>query len=134
MFHIGVSRAFRTRHFLLGNDRGAENVVHAHDYRAEWILQGTALDAEGFLLDLSRVDTLLESVLEPLAGQTLNDLPFFRGLNPSVERLCRFLSDRLLADRGQWDPDFRVRESVVKVYEHDAAWASYTEHTGSPTP
>lgn len=127
MHHIGLLRPFRAEHFLIGGDWGQENHLHSHDYRIEWVLGGPHLDGHGYLLDLLRVEALLDEALADVRDKTLNDLPAFRDLNPSVERLARFLSDRLIAGRERWDPDCRLVSSVVKVWENQEAWASWSE-------
>jgi len=130
--HIGLSRPFRAEHYLIGGDWGAENQRHAHSYRVEWILGGTTLDEHGYLLDLVAVEARLDAAVAEVKDQLLNDLEAFRDLNPSVERLARFLSDRLLAARAQWDPHDRLSQSVVKVWENDVAWASWSEGLVGP--
>ncbi len=125
MYSIGMQLSFRARHFLTGGDWGPENQLHHHDYRVEWILEGPELDRHGYLLDLTAVETILDGVVSAVKDQTLNDLPPFLGLNPSVERLTKFLSDRLIAGRSQWDPEKRLTTSLVKVHENASAWASW---------
>jgi 6-pyruvoyltetrahydropterin/6-carboxytetrahydropterin synthase len=132
VYHIGLFRPFRALHFLIGGDWGPENNLHSHDYKVEWDLQGPDLDDDGFLLDLVAVEGLLDEALDEIRGRTLNDLTAFRGLNPSVERLSRFLSDRLLEQRPRWDPRHRLRFSVVKVFENDSAWAAWSADLTGP--
>lgn len=132
MYHIGLIRPFRAQHFLIGGDWGAENALHSHDYRVEWTLGGPELDRHGYLLDLLAVEAYLDEAVERVRDRTLNDLAEFRGINPSVERLARLLSDWLLAARPRWDPDLRQGQSLVKVWEHDTAWASWSEALTGP--
>ncbi len=127
MYHIGLNRPFRAFHFLIGGDWGSENQRHSHDYRLEWVLAGNELDQHGYLLDLLAVEALLDEALAPIKEATLNDLPAFVGLNPSVERLTRQLSDALLAGRPRWDPHHRLGSSVVTVWENDVAWARWSQ-------
>ena len=127
MYQIGLIRSFSARHYLVGGDWGQENRLHGHDYTVEWALSGPELDANGFLLDLVAVAALLEEALADIRGGTLNDLAAFHGVNPSVERLCRFLSERLVAGRPRWDTGFRLTGSQIKVFESSDAWASWSE-------
>ncbi len=54
--------------------------------------------------------------------QTLNDLPEFAGLNPSIEHFARLLGQSLGG---------RIQEPLsavtVKIWENDIAWAAYRE-------
>jgi len=127
VYHIGLIRPFRAHHFLIGGDWGAENTLHSHDYRVEWTLGGPELDRHGYLLDLLAVEAYLDEAVDRVRDRTLNDLPDFQDINPSVERLARSLSDWLVSMRPRWDPELRLGQSLVKVWEHETAWASWTE-------
>jgi len=124
---IGVLRAFRASHHLIGADFGPEGVPHFHDYRVEWTLSGRQLDSFGFLVDLRTVEAVLDDAVRTVSEKCLNELPGWEGLNPSVERLSMFVSAFLVSRRESWDPLHRTRGSVVKIWEHDQAWASWEE-------
>ncbi len=125
MYSIALNLKFRARHFLIGGDWGRENRLHAHNYRAEWILEGPSLDQHGYLLDLVAVEQRLGTEIGLLRGRVLNHLDPFRDLNPSVERLARYLSDRLLASRADWDPVGRLHRSTLRVWENESAYAAW---------
>jgi 6-pyruvoyltetrahydropterin/6-carboxytetrahydropterin synthase len=94
MYQLCLQRAFEARHYLIGGDWGAENEVHAHSYRLEWILEGAQLDAHGYLVDLVQVEAHLETV-PPHAG-VLNETRVLR-INLSLEHFCRILAQQLAA-------------------------------------
>lgn len=123
MYSVAVQREFVAQHYLIGGDFGPENHPHSHAYRVEWRLAGETLDPHGFLADIDAVSAGLEAVLAGFRDKTLNDLPEFRGLNPSIEHLARILC-RALRSRF---PDARLREAAVTIWESGAAWAAYTE-------
>ena len=54
--------------------------------------------------------------------QTLNELPEFAGLNPSIEHFARLLGQELLGRIK--DP---LHALTAKVWEDDIAWAAYRE-------
>jgi len=58
----------------------------------------------------------------PASGQTLNDLPEFRGLNPSIEHLARILFVPAIAVPGG-PPARSHRDDLGKPRR----WAAYTE-------
>jgi 6-pyruvoyltetrahydropterin/6-carboxytetrahydropterin synthase len=126
MYHIGTTHSLRAWHFLTGADFGPEGSLHSHDYRIEWTLEGPELDPLGFLANLALVADHLEAVVNRLEGRTLNELPGWEGLNPSVERLARYLADQLGDVQAHWDPQNRVKGFEVKVWESTTAWASWT--------
>ena len=123
MYRLSLQRDFEARHYLIGGDWGAENTEHAHPYRIEWILEGTRLDEHGYLVDLVTVERHLEATLDEFRGRTLNALPEFAGLNPSLEHFARVLATRLatVLDRAQ------VETHSVKLWENPVAWASFRQ-------
>jgi 6-pyruvoyltetrahydropterin/6-carboxytetrahydropterin synthase len=123
MYTVAVQREFIAQHYLTGGDFGPENALHSHAYRVEWRLTGKALDGHGFLVDIDLVNAELEAVLAGFRDKTLNELPQFRGLNPSIEHLARILCAALRSRL----PDARLHEVAVTIWESPAAWAAFTE-------
>lgn len=123
MYTLGVRREFTARHYLVGGDFGAENSEHHHRYRLEVILEATALNHHGFLVDIVEVESHLDAVVGGLHDQTLNALPPFAGLNPSIERLATIIHQTMrarLISAG-------LSGLVVTVWEDEIAWTSYRE-------
>ena len=121
MYTVAVKREFIAQHYLIGGDWGAENELHSHYYVIELQLEGMELDQHGYLVDIVDIETNLESVVDEYRDQTLNDLPVFKGLNPSIEHFSRILCLAL---------DGRIAGSniaVIKVvlWENEIAWAAY---------
>ena len=124
MYTVAVQREFIARHYMIGGDFGPENQPHSHAYRVEIRLTGPTLDRHGFLVDIDPLSTGLEETLAVVRDKTLNDLPEFQGLNPSIEHLARVLC-RALRSRI---PAARLSEIRVTVWESASAWAAYTEN------
>jgi 6-pyruvoyltetrahydropterin/6-carboxytetrahydropterin synthase len=121
MYCVAVNRQFIAQHYLIGGDWGAENELHAHHYRVEVQLEGAELDPHGYLVDIVHIEHALEDIVARYRDRSLNDLPEFAGLNPSVERfariLCRALADEIRAEN--------LQAITVKLWENEVAWASY---------
>jgi 6-pyruvoyltetrahydropterin/6-carboxytetrahydropterin synthase len=121
-YTLAVRRDFEAQHYLVGGDWGAENELHSHHYQVEIQLEGKVLDAHGYLLDIVAVEALLQELVAYYRDQTLNDLPEFAGLNPSIEHFSRILCQEMLN---------RVKEPLsaitVQIWENDIAWAAYRE-------
>jgi 6-pyruvoyltetrahydropterin/6-carboxytetrahydropterin synthase len=126
MYTVAVQQEFSARHYLIGGDFGPENRPHSHHYRVELQLTGPELDAHGFLADIDRLRAALAGALDRYRDRTLNDLPEFTGLNPSIEHLCRILCGAL-AERMPPAAGCGLR---VTVWEGPDAWAAY----GRPLP
>jgi 6-pyruvoyltetrahydropterin/6-carboxytetrahydropterin synthase len=122
MYSVAVQRKFVAQHFLIGGDWGAENRKHSHAYAIELILTGDRLDQHGYLVDIVDIERHLDGLVAYYRDRTLNELPEFSGLNPSIEHfariVCATLAARLKANT--------LTAMTVKLWETDIAWASYT--------
>ena len=123
-YTVAVKRSFTAHHFLVGGDWGNENEKHAHNYTVEVQLHGPQLDAHGYLVDIIAIENHLESVIAQYRNKTLNELPEFMHLNPSIEHFARIMCDAF-AERVR----AQTLEAIsVTVWENDIAWARcYTE-------
>jgi 6-pyruvoyltetrahydropterin/6-carboxytetrahydropterin synthase len=121
MYSVAVKRDFVAQHFLIGGDWGAENDWHSHHYQVEVALQGSTLDKHGYLVDIVDINTHLEALVAYYRDKTLNDLPEFKGLNPSLEHLarafCQTLSERIQAPN--------LSAVIIKMWENETTWAAY---------
>ena len=121
MYTVAVKRDFVAQHFLVGGDWGAENVKHSHHYAVEVQLEGDSLDQHGYLVDIVDIEKHLGDLVAHYRDRTLNDLPEFSGLNPSIEHfsriLCQTLASRINAAT--------LKVVTVKLWENEIAWASY---------
>jgi 6-pyruvoyltetrahydropterin/6-carboxytetrahydropterin synthase len=121
MYTLAVRRDFVAQHFLIGGDWGPENYWHSHHYQLELQLEGPTLDQHGYLVDIVQVEAALNELVATYRDKTLNDLPQFAGLNPSIEHFTRIaaheLAPKVYAEN--------LTGLVVKIWENDIAWASY---------
>jgi 6-pyruvoyltetrahydropterin/6-carboxytetrahydropterin synthase len=127
MYTTAVKRDFVAQHYLIGGDWGAENEKHAHHYQVEVQLMGKSLDQHGYLVDIVDITGALDELVAQLRDKTLNDLPEFAGLNPSIEYLARLFCQSF-AQRIQAPHITCVR---VQIWENDIAWSSF-EQTLNP--
>jgi 6-pyruvoyltetrahydropterin/6-carboxytetrahydropterin synthase len=126
MYTLGLQRDFIASHYLIGGDWGAENLLHAHHYKVEVILSGDTLDQHGYLVDLAALEEALDGCVDGFRDKTLNDLPEFQNLNPSIEQLARLIHQNLC--RRLTVEAHAAME--IKLWENDFAWAAYRETAG----
>ncbi len=121
MYTVAVQRKFVAQHFLIGGDWGAENELHSHHYVVELQLEGASLDQHGYLVDIVDIESNLDALVAEYRDHTLNDMPAFAGLNPSIEHfsriLCEVLNKRISA--------LNISAFTVKLWENEIAWAAY---------
>ena len=122
MYELMVRRDFVAQHYLTVPNCGPENEWHSHHFDVEVALEGGALNEHGYLVDIVEVEEVLESLVDRYEDATLNDLPEFEGLNPSIEHFSRIFCTALTE---QLDTT-QLETVTVKIWEDDTAWASYT--------
>ncbi len=123
MYTVAVARDFVAQHFLIGGDWGPENEWHSHHYRVEVQLEGATLDQHGYMVDIVDIENHLDALVVHYRDKTLNELPEFKGLNPSIEHFARIFC-QALAERIQ-APNLGL--ITVKIWENDIAWAAYRQ-------
>ena len=123
MYTIAVKKDFIARHYLIGGDWGPENQPHAHHYQLELQLGGDHLDQHGYLVDIVEIEANLHALVNYYRDHILNDLPEFKGLNPSIEHFSRILCQALAAHI----PARNISSITVKLWENDIAWASFSQ-------
>jgi 6-pyruvoyltetrahydropterin/6-carboxytetrahydropterin synthase len=125
LYTVAVSRDFIAQHFLFGGDWGPENQLHSHHYRVEVQLEGPELDQHGYLVDIVDIESNLDSLVVHYRDKTLNILPEFKDLNPSIERLSRFFCEAMCARIHA--PN--ISAVMVRIWENQIAWAAYRRET-----
>ena len=122
MYTLAIKRDFIATHYLIGGDWGPENFPNSHHYVLELQLAGDELDQHGYLVDIVDVEKQLGELVGYYKEKTLNDLPEFNGLNPSIEHFARILATTLNARIAA--PN--IRTVRVVLWENENAWASYS--------
>lgn len=122
MYQLMVRRDFVAQHYLTVPDCGPENEWHSHHFDVEVLMEGDTLTENGYLVDIVEVEKVLDTLVDRYRDATLNDLPEFEDLNPSIEHFARLFCTSFCK---QLDPE-RLRSTTVKIWEDENAWASYT--------
>mgnify|MGYP001279789391 CR=1 FL=1 len=121
MYTLSIKRDFVAQHFLIGGDWGPENDWHSHHYVLEVQLEGAELDQHGYLVDIVDLEQRLAEMVAYYRDHTLNDLPEFADLNPSIEHFCRIAWQHLT--RTPLAPN--IKALTVRIWENEIAWAAY---------
>ena len=121
MFEVSVEDTFAAGHALRNYKGKCEN-VHGHNYRVQVTLSGPELDSIGLLVDFVVVKKLMQTAVDRLDHQYLNDLAPFDVLNPSAENMAKYFYDEISGGLGQSTP---VQLDQVRVWETDTSSATY---------
>jgi 6-pyruvoyltetrahydropterin/6-carboxytetrahydropterin synthase len=120
MFEVTVRDHIASAHQLHGYDGPCKD-MHGHTWKVEMVVVGNSLDGVGLLADFKVLKAQLKEVLMPLDHVVLNDLPAFKGLNPSTENLARHIYRALISACAP------LRLKQVQVWESDTASVIYHE-------
>ncbi|MGQ9458039.1 MAG: 6-pyruvoyl trahydropterin synthase family protein [Anaerolineae bacterium] len=84
LMEIGVDIVVNSRHYVeLGGRTGP---LHDHSWRIEVVCQALPGDIrEGVVVEFAVVRERVQAIARAWDGQVLNDLPAFRGVQPTVE-------------------------------------------------
>ena len=95
--------------------------LHGHNWKIEVFVAGQEVGENGILIDFREVKRATEKVIRELDHRFLNELEYFKNVNPSSENIARFIYDSLSQSLG----GDSVRVSKVTAWESDSACATY---------
>lgn len=123
MYKLAVKKDFVAQHFLIGGDFGEENDWHSHHYTVEVTLSGSELNEYGYLVDITEIENILSTLIKLYGDSTLNELPEFDGLNPSLEHFARIFYARFTEAMEITS----LSDVQVTLWEDENCWAEYSE-------
>ncbi|MEF8834860.1 MAG: 6-carboxytetrahydropterin synthase [Candidatus Thermoplasmatota archaeon] len=128
IYSLSLNKNFTAEHFLPMIE-GDENRLHSHDYNLSIRIEGNELDKNGFLIDIVRLNQIVDSMIDGYKGRVLNELESFEGENPTLENFSRILYDDLVSRmKVQAEKEIRRISSIeVFLWESEEANASYQE-------
>jgi 6-pyruvoyltetrahydropterin/6-carboxytetrahydropterin synthase len=121
MYEVTIKKSFSAAH-LLKEIGGKCEELHGHNFLVEVSVVSESLNSEGLLIDFRVVKGWTDEVLEQLDHKYLNEIEYFKSINPSSEQLARFLYDRISEKSRQMN----VTLSRVTVWESDNSRVSYS--------
>jgi len=121
MYEVTIRKSFAAAH-LLREIGGKCEELHGHNFFVEVSTAAESLNEEGLLIDFRLLKRWTDEVLEELDHKYLNELKYFKKINPSSEQIARFLFDRIAAKAGPAN----LPLSRVTVWESENARASYS--------
>ncbi|MFA6216984.1 MAG: 6-carboxytetrahydropterin synthase QueD [Candidatus Omnitrophota bacterium] len=118
MFTIKVEGSFSSAHNLRGYKGKCED-LHGHNWKVEISAAGDTLDKIGMVLDFKFLKARLSKVLEPLDHAYLNNVAYFKKVNPTSENIAKYIYQKLKSG-------IPCLKSVT-VWENVASAATYEE-------
>jgi 6-pyruvoyltetrahydropterin/6-carboxytetrahydropterin synthase len=122
VYELKTITQFGAAHQLKDTGGKCEN-LHGHNWKVEVFVKGEKLDKCGLLVDFHVIKDAVDKIVNELDHKFLNELDFFKDINPSSENIARYIYENLA--QGFNNEDFKT--SRVTVWESDSACATYME-------
>lgn len=116
MFSVKVKGNFSSAHNLRGYKGKCEN-LHGHNWEVEVVVSKPELDKLGMVVDFKLLKNELNALLEELDHKYLNDIAYFKKINPTSENIAKYIFENLTLRI----PDIKS----VSVWESNNSCATY---------
>jgi len=94
MYSIKVEANFSSAHNLRGY-KGKCEELHGHNWKVEVTVSKDVLDKCGMVLDFKYLKKKLNGTLEKLDHKYLNNIPYFKKVNPTSENIAKYIYDSI---------------------------------------
>lgn len=118
-FQLTVKGDIASAHFLRGYPGKCKD-LHGHTWKVEVFLSGEKLNELGILEDLAVLKKKLKDFLKAIDHKCLNDLEYFKEINPTAEHIAKFIYDGFSTEVAP------LKVEKVQVWESDLASAIFT--------
>lgn len=119
MYKIKVQSGFESAHNLRGY-KGKCEELHGHNWRVEAKVSAEKVDESGMVIDFADLKKLLSETTAELDHKYLNDIDYFKDVNPTSENIAKYIYETLSKKK----PDLNLEE--VTVWETDTSSATYS--------
>jgi 6-pyruvoyltetrahydropterin/6-carboxytetrahydropterin synthase len=120
MYEIKIKAEFAAAHNLREVGGKCES-LHGHNFTVVVAVESESLDEGGMVMDFRLLKAKTQALLETLDHRYLNELPTFKGKNPSSENLAAYIFAELSHQIDQGSQ----RVSRVSVGESETSQATY---------
>lgn len=79
------------------------------------------MDENGYLVDLDQINSTMDHLIDYFQDETLNELPEFNGVNPSLENFARIFWEMYISKIDT----SRISVVEVRLWEHSQAYAAF---------
>ena len=120
MFELCVRDHIAAAHFLRNYEGKCKN-LHGHTWKIAIYIKSHQLNSVGMVVDFIDVKTNLKNFLTHLDHVCLNDLSYFKEVNPTTENLAKYVYvnfSKMISP---------LRLTKVEVWESDTSSITYTE-------
>ena len=120
MFELSIKGDISSAHFLRGHEGKCKN-LHGHAWKVEVMIISDQLNEIGMVEDFAILKKQLNTFLEDLDHVCLNDLAFFKEVNPTTENVAKYVYTNF----KKVVAPLNIKE--VRVWESDSSSVVYYE-------
>ena len=120
MYKVKVMTHFSGAHNLR-EYKGACEELHGHNWRVEVSASSDELNELGMVVDFKELKSIVRECLADLDHTHLNEVEYFKGVNPTSENIAKYIFDEVSAKASG------IKISEVTVYETDTSCTTYTK-------
>jgi len=122
LYEVTIKQSFSAAHTLKDIGSMCEK-LHGHNFVVEVTVSSSQLTDAGILIDFKILREWTEELLRELDHRYLNEVDYFKNINPSAENIAKLIFDRIAEKAKRHNLDM----SQVTVWESEDARASYSE-------
>jgi 6-pyruvoyltetrahydropterin/6-carboxytetrahydropterin synthase len=119
MFELTAIESFSAAHSLR-NYQGPCERLHGHNFKVEVTISCKRLNELSIGMDFKEIKEILRDILKKLDHTFLNELPYFKNINPTSEEIAHFIYMEM---KGKIDDNCKMK--CVAVWESDNSKATY---------
>ena len=120
MFRLAVKSEFSAAHSLR-EYKGKCESLHGHNWKVEAVVVAGKLHNAGLVLDFHEIKKLLNESLEELDHKHINELKYFKKVNPTSENLAQYIFNKISSRL----PKGICKLKELTVWESDNCSATY---------
>jgi len=94
VFSVKVEVYFSSAHNLRGYKGKCED-LHGHNWKVEAVVESKKLDKLGMVMDFHELKSHLKSIIDKLDHKYLNQILYFKKVNPTSENIAKYIYDNL---------------------------------------
>ena len=121
-YEISTEGTFSAAHFLDGYEGDCAR-LHGHNWRVRVAIRAEKNEPIGLTYDFRSLKSLIQEVIEVLDHSVLNELPVFKGKNPTAETIAEWCYEEIASRIG----DSRASVVRVEVWESLQNCATYVK-------
>ncbi|HBR14240.1 MAG TPA: 6-carboxytetrahydropterin synthase QueD [Candidatus Omnitrophica bacterium] len=93
MYELSIKGDMASAHFLRGYEGKCKN-LHGHTWQIEVVIASRQLDRLGMVADFAILKKQLKEFLSSLDHMCLNELAYFKDVNPTTENIARYVYEQ----------------------------------------